>query len=109
METASGYEIAWKDTSTGDYTVWTTDAHGNYLGNAITAVVGQQLCAGVYPKTIFHQDLNGDGAIGVHALLIQTDTDSHRLDQPGATPLGGNYFLFDAGTTIRSCSMAGRR
>ena len=34
IETASGYDVAWKDTSTGQYTVWTTDSNGNYTGNA---------------------------------------------------------------------------
>ena len=33
VQTASGYDVAWKNTSTGHYTVWTTDGNGNYKGN----------------------------------------------------------------------------
>ena len=40
MQTASGYDVAWKNTGTGQYTVWTTDSNGNYTGNLIGAVSG---------------------------------------------------------------------
>ena len=32
-KTASGYEVAWKDASTGQYTAWNTDNNGNYVSN----------------------------------------------------------------------------
>ena len=34
IQTASGYDVAWKNTGTGQYTVWTTDSNGNYTGSA---------------------------------------------------------------------------
>ena len=40
VQTASGYDIAWQNASTGQYTVWTTDSNGNYTGNLIGAVSG---------------------------------------------------------------------
>ena len=39
-QTTSGYDVAWKNTGTGQYTVWTTDSNGNYTGNLIGAVSG---------------------------------------------------------------------
>ncbi len=62
--TASGYEIAWKMSGVDEYTVWNTDGNGNYVGNAIGAVSGSSAALeSVEPS--FHQDLNGDGVIGV--------------------------------------------
>src|SRR5262249_53552372 len=34
-KTSSGYEIAWKDSGTGLYTLWATDASGKFSGNLI--------------------------------------------------------------------------
>ena len=30
VQTASGYDVAWKNAGTSQYTVWTTDSNGNY-------------------------------------------------------------------------------
>ena len=35
-----GYEVAWKNGATGQYTVWDTDANGNYVGAPIGQVAG---------------------------------------------------------------------
>ena len=32
IQTASGYDVAWNNTGTGQYTVWSTDSNGNYKG-----------------------------------------------------------------------------
>ena len=40
VQTASGYDVAWKETNADEYTVWTTDINGNYTGNLIGAVAG---------------------------------------------------------------------
>ena len=34
VQTASGYDVAWQNISTGQYTVWTTDSNGDYTGNS---------------------------------------------------------------------------
>ena len=39
-QTTSGYEVAWKVAGADEYTVWTTDSHGNYSGSLIGAVSG---------------------------------------------------------------------
>ena len=65
VHTASGYDVAWKNTSTGRYTVWTTDGNGNYKAN-IGAVSGTSSALEA-TEPVFHQDLNGDGVIGLYA------------------------------------------
>ena len=47
VKTASGYDVAWKNTSTSQYTVWSTDSNGNYKGNLTGGRVGNQLRVGV--------------------------------------------------------------
>ena len=74
-QTASGYDVAWQNTGTGQYTVWTTDSNGNYTGNLIGAVSGNSYALESLEST-FKQDLNGDGVIGLNPLVIQTDTSS---------------------------------
>ena len=47
MKTASGYDVAWKNTTTGQYTVWATDRNGNYTRNLTGAVVRNELRIGI--------------------------------------------------------------
>jgi serralysin len=96
-QTGSTYEVAWKLGSSDQYSVWTTDSNGNYTGNSYLPGPGSSPALEAL-ETSFHQDLNGDGTIGVVATLIQTDTNSF-----GSTSLvasGGGYFLDNAGTAI---------
>jgi hypothetical protein len=65
VQTTSGYDVAWKNTSTGQYTVWTTDGNGNYKAN-IGAVSGTSTALESL-EPVFHQDLNHDGVIGLYA------------------------------------------
>jgi 20S proteasome alpha/beta subunit len=63
--TANGYEVAWKLAGSNQYTVWNTDSSGNYTSN--TAVVAGTNTNFESLETNFHQDLNGDGTIGLPA------------------------------------------
>ena len=63
-QTASGYEVAWKITGADQYTVWNTDSSGNYISNIIGVVSGTSTALESL-ETSFHQDLNGDGVIGL--------------------------------------------
>jgi Tryptophan-rich Synechocystis species C-terminal domain len=65
VHTASGYDVAWKDTGTGRYTVWTTDGNGNYKAN-IGAVSGTSSALEKL-EPLFRQDLNRDGVIGLYS------------------------------------------
>ena len=64
MQTASGYDVAWETPGANEYTVWSTDSNGNYLSNLIPAVSGNSTALEAL-ETTFHQDLNGDGVIGI--------------------------------------------
>ena len=63
-QTATGYEVAWKVAGADQYSVWNTDSNGNYIANAIGVVSGTSSTLESF-ETSFHQDLNGDGTIGL--------------------------------------------
>jgi serralysin len=63
-QTSSGYEVAWKDASTGQFTTWNTDSDGNYIANAIGVVSSADPSLQALEPS-FHQNLNGDGLIGL--------------------------------------------
>ena len=59
-----GYEVAWKSQSAGQYQVFSYTNAGNYTGSVIGVVSGTN-AALEQIETVFNQDLNGDGSIGV--------------------------------------------
>ena len=61
-QTTTGYEVAWKNAA-DQYTVWNTDSNGNFLSS--TAAMPASSTALESSESSFHQDLNGDGTIGV--------------------------------------------
>jgi hypothetical protein len=66
IQTSTGYDIAWKIPGTNELTFWTTDSSGNYTSNLTDLVSGTSPVVESL-ETTFHQDLNGDGIIGVPA------------------------------------------
>ena len=90
-QTASGYEVAWKNAATGQYTAWNTDSSGNYVSSLFGAVSGTDTALESL-ETTFHQDLNGDGTIGAPTVVIQTDGST------ALTEVGNNFFLYTSGT-----------
>jgi len=62
--TATGYEVAFKLTGSDLYTVWNTDSNGTITSNPIGSVPGANSSLQSL-ETSFHQDLNGDGVIGM--------------------------------------------
>jgi hypothetical protein len=83
-QTASGYDVAWKDASADLFNIWSTDSHGNYIATLASGLSAASSTLENF-ETIFDQDLNGDGTIGPVKTLIQTD---------GSTiQVGNNYFL----------------
>ena len=83
-QTAGGYDVAWKMIGIDLFTVWSTDASGNYITNIIGTVSGASFDLQSI-ETTFKQDLNGDGFIGLPYIEALGST---RLDQ-----FGGNYYL----------------
>ncbi|MCA1394102.1 M10 family metallopeptidase C-terminal domain-containing protein, partial [Bradyrhizobium sp. IC3123] len=70
-QTGSGYDVAWKNASTGQYNIWSTDSNGNYVTNLLSFASGTSSALEAY-EPLFHQDLNGDGLIGVPTIPIET-------------------------------------
>ncbi|MDD1556391.1 protease [Bradyrhizobium sp. WBAH23] len=64
-QVSSGYEVAWRIPGTDQFTIWTTDNNGNFASN--TGAIAGTSATLQQAETVFHQDLNGDGTIGVHA------------------------------------------
>jgi hypothetical protein len=58
-QTIGGYMVAWRNSSTGQYTVWNTDTSGNYSWNGAGITVGSSLFSAV--EASMQQDLNGGG------------------------------------------------
>ena len=79
------------------YTVWSTDNNGNYLSNIVGVVSGASWSLESL-ETVFNQDLNADGVVGLNQHVIQTDTNS--LGSTSLAAVGNNYFLYAAGSTI---------
>ena len=61
-----GYEIAWFNTQSGLYWVWAANGSGNYTGDLFAPGAGNSVVLEAL-ETSFHQDLNGDGMIGLPA------------------------------------------
>ncbi|MBM7484113.1 serralysin [Bradyrhizobium sp. USDA 3686] len=90
-QTASGYDVAWKDSLTGHYTAWSVDVSGNYTDNIVPEVSGTNASFESLEAT-FHQDLNGDGTIGVPTTIIEAQG-STKLTQTG-----DNFYLDNIST-----------
>jgi hypothetical protein len=71
-QTTNGYNVAWK-VGADQYTAWSTDSNGNYLSNFFGAVSGSNPAFRAL-ETTFHQDLNGDGVIGIPAPVASAAT-----------------------------------
>ncbi|MHC2577082.1 serralysin [Bradyrhizobium diazoefficiens] len=85
-----GYDVAWKNSSTGYFSVWSTDSNGNFTSTLTPEVSGSN-AALVSLETDFHQDLNGDGKIGSSSASSSTT-----IEQAGSTSLvqtDSNYYL----------------
>ncbi len=98
-KTATGYEVAWHDTSSGQYTVWNTDSNGNWISNI--APVSGTGAALESLETSFNQDLNGDGQIGLAKTVIEAN---------GATSLtqvADHFFLYDSTSAGPSLKFGG--
>ena len=90
IQTASGYDIAWKVAGADQYGIWSTDNNGNYVSSPTPAVSGNSFVLESY-ETIFHQDINGDGTIGLISVAVQTDGST------SLTEVANEYFLYNAG------------
>jgi Tryptophan-rich Synechocystis species C-terminal domain/Cadherin-like/Bacterial Ig-like domain len=73
VQTATGYDVAWKLPGGNQYTVWSTDGSGDKTGNVVGVVAGNDpSLESIEP--VFNQDLNGDGVIGIPSTSSSTQT-----------------------------------
>ena len=96
-QTSTGYELAWHNTATNQYSIWTLDSNGNYITNN-GALSGTSLIVET-AETSFHQDLNGDGVIGVPTTTLVSSTLS-----PGHTSGLADIMNLGGGTEIPSAT-----
>ncbi len=90
--TATGYEVAFKNGASGLFTVWNTDANGNMISDSIGSIYGDSSVLESLELS-FHQDLNGDGTIGIPAVSV--------IELLGSTSLAksGNDFYLNSNST----------
>lgn len=98
--TSSGYDVAWKDSVSGNYSVWATDSNGNFASKILNNVSATSSSFESI-ETAFHQDLNGDGVIGVPPVTSTTSSmtsTATSIEASGATSLDkfGNTYLLDS-------------
>ena len=107
VQTASGYDVAWKNTANGQYTVWTTDSNGDYTGNLIGTVSGTSTTLESL-EPVFGQDINGDGAIGLYAAPNATLQINNSLaGSSGSTTIGAGATLNLAAADSASVTFQG--
>jgi hypothetical protein len=87
-QTASGYDVAWHN-SNGTYTVWSVDSNGNYVSDLITNAPASDIGLQSLEYSL-HQDLNGDGVIGVPPI--------ESFGATSLTQIGNDFFLYANGT-----------
>ena len=101
-QTANGYQVAWKSGS--DYTFWNTDSNGNYVsGLGVLSAISSTVTSA---ENAFHQDLNGDGVIGVQA-VVNTGTVIEANGAAKLTAVGSNFFFYDAAGSGPSLKFGG--
>ena len=94
-QTAGGYQVALKDSASGQFSIWQTDSNGNFVSYAVytgTSTALESL------ETSFHQDLNGDGVIGIPPVTptVPPTVTATVIEAFGSTKLdlaGNNYYL----------------
>ena len=76
-----GYDVVWKNSANAHYSVWSTDANGNFLTTLAAApeVLGSDPSLKALEPTL-QQDLNGDGTVGAAPLVTATSEDGFVFD-----------------------------
>ena len=100
-QTSTGYEVALRATGTQSFSIWNTDSNGNYISNGPT-LLGTSVALESLENS-FHQDLNGDGVVGL-------PPNTHIIESAGSTSLvqlGTNYYLEDSNTGFGPVLKAG--
>jgi serralysin len=109
IQTATGYEVAWKVPGSSQFTFWSTDANGNYTSNLSGLVDGTSSTVKSF-EAIFHQDLNGDGVINASTSVASTSvggTSNAALLQSTASVASDSFHFSDWGQSAVQLSSSG--
>ena len=82
LPTSSGYDVAWHNTTTGDFTVWATNSSGAFTGNVLGDVSATSYALESFEGAI-GIDLNSDGVTGVAAAAVVTSGSNYKLGTGG--------------------------
>ena len=83
-QTAGGYEVAFQNSGANQFSIWNTDSNGNFVSYSVYSGASTALES---LETSFHQDLNGDGVIGIKTTVIEA------LGSTSLVEVGNNYYL----------------
>ena len=90
-QVGSGYDVALRLSGTDQYMVWATDSNGNVVSSPTNGAVSGTSTVLESLETSFHQDLNGDGTIGVKSTVIES------FGATSLTKVGDDYYLYNSG------------
>ena len=102
-QAAGGYEVAWK-MGADQYVLWAVDGNGNWLSQSAFVPGISSLLQSAEPG--FHQDLNGDGTIGLHTTVIES-SGATALSQLADTYLLSGTSLKFSGAVVTAGQFAG--
>src|SRR5262249_31311992 len=111
VKTSTGYEVAFSSNNTqpsvnNTYTIWNTDANGNFISTQLGAVSGASVAL-ESAETTFQQDLNGDHVIGVVSGGTQSaQAGASRSDTTSAVTISGNTLEVPNGGALQSGAVA---
>ncbi|BAM86572.1 hypothetical protein S58_05580 [Bradyrhizobium oligotrophicum S58] len=91
IQNGTGFEIAWQDSSSGQFTFTFADNNGNYQSNLSGMVSGTSLTAELQ-EAVFKQDFNHDGTVGVTASLVHSNGNTNLLH------IADQYFMYVNGS-----------
>ena len=97
-QTASGYQVVWKQTGADQYLAWNTDSSGNCVSGALNPTSGTS-AALQSMETTFQQDLNGDGYTG----LVLNGSPGGQTLTAGSSPttlIGGPNDILNGGAAV---------
>jgi hypothetical protein len=89
-QTAGGYEVAWKDAGTNQFSIWNTDSNGNFLSFTVYSGTSTALES---LETTFHQELTGGPTLTISNL-------APTVSAGGSIPLGVHVTPADADDTV---------
>jgi hypothetical protein len=87
--------VAWKVAGADQYIIWSVDSSGNFLGNLTGVESGSSVTIESF-ENVFHQDLNGDGTVGIPSSAATTVIES--AGNTSLAQVGSNFYFLQSGS-----------